>query len=83
MTQTSRISFRIEQRTSTFYVFALFAEQDRALVNPQDLFQWRFWLEPTADLPEQKSIGLTALVARFGEGLSYSQLQEARAQVKP
>jgi hypothetical protein len=72
--QPSRISFKIKKRTSTFYVFALLVEQDRSLVNPQDLAQWRFWLVPTVDLPDQKSIGLAALSTGFGPGLSHEEL---------
>jgi hypothetical protein len=52
----------------------MLAEQDRALVNPKDLSQWRFWLVPTVKLPDQKSIGLTALTSRFGPGLTHSEL---------
>jgi hypothetical protein len=49
-------------------VFALLAEQARALVNSQDLSQWRFWLVPMVELPDQKPIGLTALTSSFGPG---------------
>lgn len=70
----SRITFKIEKRTSTFYVFALLTEQDRSLVNPEDLSQWRFWLVPTTELPAQKSIGLAALAADFGPGVTHTEL---------
>ncbi len=58
-------------------VLALLAEQDRNQVNPQDLSQWRFWLVHTAELPEQKSIGLAALTSGFGSGLSHDELCSA------
>jgi hypothetical protein len=77
----SRISFKIEKRTSTFYVFALLAEQDRSRVNPEDLSQWRFWLVPTAELPAQKSIGLAALTAGFGPGLAHDELCAAGTEL--
>jgi len=80
--QPSRISFKIEQRTSTFYVFALLAEQERGRVDPRDLAQWRFWLVLTAELPAQKSIGLAALRARHGDGLDHEQLQAAGARLR-
>jgi hypothetical protein len=61
-TRPSTISFPIEQRTATAYVFCLLAEQDPELVNPQELSQWRFWVVPTAKLHgERRSIGLQPL----------------------
>ena len=43
----STISFPIEQRVSTAYVFCLLAEEDRDLLDPQDMSQWRFSVEPS------------------------------------
>ncbi|MFM7312216.1 MAG: hypothetical protein ACKO0M_03455 [Cyanobium sp.] len=71
----SRISFPIEQRAASAYVFCLLAEQDPGRVNPQDLEQWRFWVVPTRSLhPERQSIGLQALIRAHGEGLRYEDL---------
>jgi hypothetical protein len=82
-TQPSRINFKIDQRSSTFYVFALLTEQDRSLVDPEDLTQWRFWLVPTVELPDQKSIGLAALTAGFGPGLVHDELCAAGRELAP
>jgi len=68
--QPSRISFKIEQRTSTFYLFALLDEQDRSLVNPQDLSLWRFWLVPTADLPPARCQAAVARLRSAGSSWS-------------
>ena len=50
------ISFPIEQRVATAYVFCLLAEQDPELVDPQDLSQWRFWVVPTGKLHGERQI---------------------------
>ncbi|MBD2423397.1 MAG: hypothetical protein VKM34_08660 [Cyanobacteriota bacterium] len=77
-TAPTAISFPMEQRTATAYVFCLLAEQDPARVNPQDLAQWRFWLVPTRSLhAERQSIGLQPLIRAHGEGMAYEQLGEA------
>ena len=66
----SVISFPIEQRVATAYVFCLLAEQDPELVDPQNLSQWRFWVVPTARLhAERKSIGMQPLIRAYGEGI--------------
>lgn len=71
----SVISFPIEQRVATAYVFCLLAEQDPERVDPQDLSQWRFWVVPTGKLhAERKSIGLQPLIRAYGEGISYEEL---------
>ncbi len=71
----SVISFPIEQRVATAYVFCLLAEQDPERVEPQDLSHWRFWVVPTGRLhPERKSIGLQPLIRAYGEGISYEEL---------
>ena len=46
----SVISFPIEQRSATAYVFCLLEEEDPQQVDPQDLTQWRFWVVPTRSL---------------------------------
>ncbi|SBO43128.1 hypothetical protein [Cyanobium sp. NIES-981] len=72
----SVISFPIEQRVATAYVFCLLAEQDPELVDPQDLTQWHFWVVPTGKLHEgRKSIGLQPLIRAFGPGISYGELR--------
>jgi hypothetical protein len=43
----STISFPIEQRVATADVFCLLAEEDRDLLDPQDMSQWRFWVGPS------------------------------------
>jgi hypothetical protein len=71
----SVISFPIEQRVATAYVFCLLAEKDQAMVKPQDTSQWLFWVVPTCKLHgERKSIGLQPLIRAFGEGISYEEL---------
>ena len=73
--ELSRISFPIEQRSASAYVFCLLEEQDPQRVDPQDLGQWRFWVVPTGSLhPERRSIGLQALIRAHGEGLPYGEL---------
>jgi hypothetical protein len=77
-TEPSSISFPIEQRTATVYVFCLLEEQDPARVTPQDPAQWRFWVVPTRRLhPERQSIGLQPLIRAHGEGLAYGELGQA------
>jgi hypothetical protein len=74
-TAPNPISFPIEQRTATAYVFCLLEEQDPALVNPQELAQWRFWVVPTRSLhAERQSIGLQPLIRAHGQGMAYGQL---------
>jgi hypothetical protein len=74
-TAPNPISFPIEQRTATAYVFCLLEEQDSALVNPQELAQWRFWVVPTRSLhAERQSIGLQPLIRAHGQGMAYGQL---------
>lgn len=71
----SVISFPIEQRVATAYVFCLLAEQDPDLVAPQNLSQWLFWVVPTVSLHgERQSIGLQPLIRAHGDGLSYEAL---------
>jgi hypothetical protein len=77
-TALSPISFPIEQRTATAYVFCLLAEQDPAKVNPVELAQWRFWVVPTRSLhAERQSIGLQPLIRAHGDGMAYAELARA------
>jgi hypothetical protein len=74
-TRPSTISFPIEQRVATAYVFCLLVEEAPALVNPQDLSQWRFWVVPTAKLhDDRRSMGLQPLIRAYGEGLRFEEL---------
>ena len=43
----STISFPTEQRVATADVFCLLAEEDRDLLDPQDMSQWRFSVVPS------------------------------------
>jgi hypothetical protein len=80
----SAISFPIEQRKTTAYVFCLLAEQNRELVDPRDLNQWLFWVVPTTKLhAERKSIGLQALIRAHGEGMSFGELAAQINQLRP
>jgi hypothetical protein len=80
----SVISFPIEQRVATGYVFCLLAEQNSALVDPRDVSQWRFWVVPTAKLhAERKSIGLQALIRAHGNGSSYGELANRIDKLRP
>ena len=80
----SAISFPIEQRIATAYVFCLLAEQNGERVDPRDVNQWRFWVVPTLRLhPERKSIGLQALVRAHGDGISYGELASRIEQLRP
>jgi hypothetical protein len=82
--KASTISFPIEQRKATAYVFCLLAEQNRELVDPQDLNQWRFWVVPTTKLyAERKSIGLQALIRAHGEGIRYEELAARIDHLRP
>ena len=80
----SVISFPIEQRVATAYVFCLLAEQDPAMVDPQDLSQWRFWVVPTGKLNhERQTIRLQPLIRAFGEGISYEELRAHCEALRP
>ncbi len=80
----STISFPIEQRVATAYVFCLLAEEDPKRVNPQDLSQWRFWVVPTAMLHgERRSIGLQPLIRTYGEGLRFEELASRIEALRP
>ncbi|WP_094585134.1 hypothetical protein [Synechococcus sp. BO 8801] len=80
----STISFPIEPRAATGYVFCLLAEQDPSLVNPQDLSQWLFWVVPTAKLHrDRRSIGLQALIRTYGDGLRFEELANRIEALRP
>jgi hypothetical protein len=80
----STISFPIEQRLATAYVFCLLAEEDPELVNPQDLSQWRFWVVPTAKLHgDRRSIRLQPLIRSYGQGLPYGELRSRIEALRP
>jgi hypothetical protein len=83
-TRPSTISFPIEQRVATAYVFCLLAEEDPELVKPQDLSQWRFWVVPTAKLySDRRSIGLLPLIRTYGDGLRYEELASRIEALRP
>ena len=42
---------------------------------PENLKNWDFWVVPTRDLPNQKSIGLNRLKAKFGDPVSFERLR--------
>ncbi len=80
----STISFPIEQRVATAYVFCLLAEDDPELVNPQELSQWLFWVVPTAKLHrDRRSIGLQPLIRTYGEGLRFEELASCIEALRP
>lgn len=60
----SLISFPISQRTAQLYVFCLLNGRD-----PADTGTWTFWVVPTGELPQQKTIGMGPLKALAGEGI--------------
>ena len=68
----SEIIFGIKQRTADLYIFCLMEGNQ-----PEDLSKWTFWVVPTAELPDQKTIGLKPLKRRFGEGIAYEQIKDA------
>ena len=69
------ISFPIDQRSSSAYVFCLLNEDNPDLADPTRHEQWLFWVVPTAKLnAERRSIGLQALLRAYGDGISYRKL---------
>ncbi len=80
----STISFPIEQRVATAYVFCLLAEEDRDLVDPQDVSQWRFWVVRTAKLHgDPQSMGLQPLIRAYGDGLRFEELASRIEALRP
>ena len=83
-TRPSTISFPIEQRAATAYVFCLLAEADPEVVDPQELSQWLFWVVPTPKLHgERRSIGLQPLIRAYGEGLRFEELASRIEALRP
>ncbi|TDK96490.1 hypothetical protein EI067_15420 [Mycobacterium paragordonae] len=93
-TQLSKIVFGIrpamgwDARTDTFaesagrsadvYVFCLLETKDRGAINPLDVAQWTFYVLPTSKLPEQNTIRLAPLIAKFGpRKCAYDELKSA------
>ncbi len=54
------------RRQADLYVFALLAHREKATIDPMNVSQWEFFVLPAAvlneRLPEQKQIGLAALL---------------------
>jgi hypothetical protein len=75
---TCAISFPIDQRSCSAYVFCLLNEDNPDLANPTQNEQWLFWVVPTAKLhAERRSIGLQALLRAYGDGINYRKLASA------
>lgn len=62
----TNISATIAQRSADVYVFCLLEGEQRDRIDPLDVEQWTFYVLPTSKLPEQKTIGLAPLIAKFG-----------------
>lgn len=66
----TNISATIAQRSADVYVFCLLEGEDRDHINPLDVAQWKFYVlsrhELDRQVPEQKTIGLAPLIAKFG-----------------
>ncbi len=75
--QPGAISFAIEPRTASAFVFCLLIEQDPWLADPLNLDQWLFWVVPTARLhPDRQTLGLQPLIRAHGEGVAYGALPQ-------
>ena len=65
-------------RAADVYVFCIFTTKERAVANPRDLSQWSFLVCRTQLLNEkfgnQKSVGLSSLIAIGLEQLSFREL---------
>jgi hypothetical protein len=61
------------------YVLCLLAEKDRALVNPLDIDQWKFWVIPTKFFDERKrsqhSITYNSLIKEVGEPVIFTEIR--------
>ena len=68
--QPSAIVFSLRQKVSDLYVFCLMRGR-----SPENIDNWDFWVVPTRDLPNQKSIGLNSLKASFGNPVSFKGLK--------
>ena len=69
------------KRQADVYVFCLLDHQDQATVDPLDLAQWTFFVISTerlsAEIGEQKSVGLNSLRQMGVEETNYSNLAAA------
>jgi hypothetical protein len=69
------------QRSADVYVFCLLACEDRDLINPLEVVQWKFYVLPQSELdrnmPEQKTIGLGPLIALGAHPCTYDKLKAA------
>ena len=69
------------RRQADVYVFCVLTGDDKATVNPMELSQWEFYVVATKlldELPEQRTIALTSLKARFKlAAIGYADLAEA------
>lgn len=68
------------KRQADIYVFALLKHQDKVTIDPLNVQQWEFYVLPAARLndvlPEQKSVGLTALRKLVSNPVGYAKLAE-------
>lgn len=66
----TNISATTAQRSADVYVFCLLKGEERDRINPLDVEQWTFYVLSRhvldRQVPEQKTIGLAPLIARFG-----------------
>jgi hypothetical protein len=69
------------RRWPAVYVFALLAHTDRAIVDPLNVAQWKFYVVPTASLDArsltQKVIGLAPMKKLAGDPVGYAALADA------
>ena len=68
--QPSAIVFSLRQKLADLYVFCLMRGR-----TPENLNNWDFWVVPTRDLPNPKSISLNRLKAKFGDPVSFERLR--------
>lgn len=79
------VSFRIEQRSSDIYVFCILTEEDKTLVDPMNVDQWKFCVVSTdtikRKLPKQKTIRENPIQYKLGgKWISYKELKYAVCQ---
>lgn len=67
------------KRHAFLYILCLLAEQERTLVNPLNLDQWRFWVVPTRFFDERKrsqhSITLASLLRERGDSIPFNEIK--------
>jgi hypothetical protein len=66
----------LRARHANLYVFCWHPEVVLELVDQRNPYQWKFFIVPAADLPEQKSISRLHLEAKW-PAVEFSQLREA------